>query len=194
MAGTVRVHEDGHLLLMGGRIEGDVIAEGLVEAVLGTSSAGLMESVIAGDLATAAGSFLEFELTGLELGVDYEPLGVEGDVDLGGRLRLTIARALRNEMSVGDTFLLLDGQAVIQGAFSNVANGGVLDLTAPTVVHRYSVHYGSDSRFDPTDVVIRLRAFGPPGMVPEAPRLWLLPLLLFFLARRRPRAVATSLA
>jgi hypothetical protein len=102
-----------------------------------------------GDLTLGPSASLEIEIAGRLRGTEHDVVNVVGTATLGGELHLDLIDGF--VPSSADTFAVFDASRLL-GALDNVASGRRLQLASGG--GWFLVHYGPDSLFDPTQVVL----------------------------------------
>jgi hypothetical protein len=75
---------------------------------------------------------LTFQLGGTMAGIganNYDSIGINGSVALGGNLQLTFKSGFENTVTASDKFTVLNSSSPFNGSFANVASGSRLDTT-----------------------------------------------------------------
>src|SRR5690606_19426713 len=129
---------------------GTIAASGLITnggLIAPGTSAG--ELTLDSDVDLLATSLLSIEVGGLLQGDEYDHLIVTADLLLDGELSLSLLNGFTPDAA--DTFTVTSA-AFLDGAFDNVANGGV--LLTDDGFGSFVVNYGSGSAFDPNQIVL----------------------------------------
>jgi T5SS/PEP-CTERM-associated repeat protein len=116
-------------------------------------------TTVLGDYTQQSAGILEIEIGGLAQGTQHDVLNVTGNALVGGRLDLSLIDGF--VPTPGDNFVVLSAN-MVSGAFNNVANGQ--RLATADGAGSFLVHYGPNSAFDPTLVLLSsFQTSGLPG-------------------------------
>jgi hypothetical protein len=107
---------------------------------------------ISGSLVLSNSSDLRIDLAGYTAGTNFDYIGVDGNVRLGGNLSVSLADNFQAVMTNGASFTLLTTDSPMTGAFTNVASGGVLTTTDGYA--RFTVTYAGTNALRLTNLVI----------------------------------------
>lgn len=184
----------GTRLVGTGRIESDLqltsraIPEGAIDAVVAPGQdrfpsitrIGLLEVV--GDVDLDAVE-IDIELEGLTRGVEYDAIDVDGIVDLGGLLSVSVLGDFTTRIDESDEFEILSSTSPFVGAIQNASDGERLFLADE--VSSFLVSYRGDSSGGMSLVLSDYRVIPEPGTA-----LLVAFGLTVMSARRRSRATA----
>ena len=151
---------------------GEVVGNGTLDLSLGTNEGGLLlggvltpgidgtgELFVNGRLELTDSAISRFELGGVEAGATsdgFDSVIVQGELELGGDLEIDLIEGFADSILLTDSFTILNldplGDSSLEGAFGNVANGEFLQTIGNDF--QFQVNYGTDSQFDPNQVVL----------------------------------------
>jgi fibronectin-binding autotransporter adhesin len=142
-AGLVTVASGGELKGVG-TIGGPVVCSGTLSP--GASPGQL---TVAGAIVLNSGARLRVELGGLTQVSEYDLLKADGIVALGGDLDLVFIDGFEASVAPGDLFFVVQAGS-LSGEFANAPIGGTIAVGGQT----FAVHYGPDSTYGSTNVVL----------------------------------------
>ena len=134
---------------------------------------------VQGDWSFLSTSEAEFEVGGLNPGIESDYLSVDGTLVLDGVLAFEMIDGFDSQVQSSDIFEIMRGSALF-GDFLNVSNGG--QLVSVDGRSSFLVHYGSDSIYDANAVV--LSSF---VAVPEPSALFIVGAMVAAVCTRRRR-------
>ena len=121
---------------------------------------------VTGSLSLLGGGNLVLQIGGVCQGTDYGTISVTGSTSLGGALELSFAGGFQSQLLPDETFTLLSGSGALSGAFSNVANGAVLETEDG--LGAFTVNYGPASPYGANNVVLSQ------GYAAPEPETWMM--------------------
>jgi fibronectin-binding autotransporter adhesin len=134
----------------GGTVDGTGTIGGPIDCS-GTLSPGVSpgQLTVSGAITMNAGARLRVELGGLTQGSEYDLLKADGSISLGGDIEVSFVDGFEASVAPGDLFYVVQAGS-LDGEFANAPIEGTIAVGGQT----FAVHYGPDSTYGSTNVVL----------------------------------------